>query len=193
MLRENEKLVRAFRTKYIRLRLNGTRLPKNYTVTLRLPSSNDFGKLQPKLPVRKRRRQSHRSRTQREAQSTDSEEDSQPQQKEEADEDIDTDTEEDAQTRLRNAYPGSTNTVGSVHQRRWFMLLDRASSGFVKESGSRIWIRRGSRDGEGFEPFLVRGRDFERSVVTGRLAKEVESDENVQGFVGRAGWVGITS
>jgi hypothetical protein len=47
-------------------------------------------------------------------------------------------------------------------------------------------------DGDGgFEPFIVRGREYERSVVTGRLAAEVEGDEGVEGYVGRAGWVGI--
>ena len=190
-LHENEKLVRAFRTKYIRLRLNGTRLPKNYTVTLRLPSANDFGKPQANFSIRKRRRKSRQSQPVQ-AQSTDSEQDAEPQQIEEADEDIDTDVEEDNQTRMTNSYPGSTNSVGSVHQRRWFMMLDRASSGFVQKKGAKMWVRRGSRDGEDFEPFLVRGRDLERSVLTGRLAKEVESDEGVEGFVGRSGWAGIT-
>ncbi|CAI9627333.1 unnamed protein product [Alternaria burnsii] len=36
---ENSKLVAAFKTGYIRLRLHGTRLPKDYAVTLRLRSS----------------------------------------------------------------------------------------------------------------------------------------------------------
>jgi hypothetical protein len=31
----------------------------------------------------------------------------------------------------------------------------------------------------------VLGAEAERSVVTGRLAREVESDEGVEGFVGR--------
>jgi hypothetical protein len=106
-------------------------------------------------------------------------------------EDIDTDAEEDAQTRLDNAYPGATNSIGSVHQRRWFMLLDRRSSGFVLERGEGVWVRSGAKEGEGFEPFLVRGAEYERSVVTGRLAREVESDEGCEGFVGRSGWVGV--
>lgn len=72
------------------------------------------------------------------------------------------------------------------------MLLDRASSGFVQDKGTGKWIRRGEVEGEGFEPFFVQGRDFERSVVTGRLAKEVESDEGLVGFSGRSGWMGIT-
>ena len=107
-------------------------------------------------------------------------------------EDLDTDTDEDAQTRASNAYPGSTNDIGSIHQRHWFLQLDRQNSGFVLDQsgdGKGKWIR--GKNGAGFEPFLVRGRDHERSVATGRLAKEVESDEGVEGFVGRGGWVGI--
>lgn len=190
---ENEKLIGAFSSKYIRLRLNGTRLPKNYTVTLRLPSANDFGNLLPNFPIKNRKRKARQSPIRIQNQFTDSEEDTKPQQQEKSDEEIDTDIEEYIQTRLANAYPGSTNTTGSVHQRRWFMLLDRTSSGFFKQEGTGLWTRRGDGDAEGFDTFLVRGREFERSVVTGRLAKEIESDENVHGFVGRAGWVGITS
>jgi hypothetical protein len=70
-------------------------------------------------------------------------------------------------------------------------MLDRRSSGFKSSSGkgkAAVW----ERDGDaGFETFWVRGRDFERSVVTGRLAREVESDEGVEGYVGRGGWKGI--
>jgi hypothetical protein len=162
-------------------------------VTLRLPFANDFGKPQNRATIRNRRRRPRQLQAQVRTDSTDSEEGLQPQQKEEVDEDIDTDAEEDAQTRLTNAYPGSTNSIGSVHQRRWFILLDRASSGFVRDAGTGLWVRQATRDREGFEPFFVRGRDFERSVVTGRLAREVEQDEGVTGFVGRSGWVGITT
>lgn len=40
----------------------------------------------------------------------------------------------------------------------------------------------------GFEPFYVRGPEIERSVVTGRLRREVLEDEGVQGFIPRQGW-----
>ncbi len=40
----------------------------------------------------------------------------------------------------------------------------------------------------GFDPFYVLGREVERSVVTGRTADEVMTDEGVEGFVGRKGW-----
>lgn len=52
--------------------------------------------------------------------------------------------------------------------------------------GKGTWL--GGRDGM---VFMVRGREYERSVVTGRLAREVEGDEGVAEFVGRRGWVGI--
>ncbi|KAL1611814.1 hypothetical protein SLS60_000034 [Paraconiothyrium brasiliense] len=187
---ENEKLIDAFKSHHIRLRLNGVKLPKNYTITMRLPSTNNISKSRP--AQRKRRRKYKAAGA---PQSTDSEpedDDREADAPSEDAQDIDTDEDEDAQTRLNNAYPGSTNTIGSVHQRAWFILLDRASSGFVQSRGPGLWVRRGHAKGEGFEPFLVLGREVESSVVTGRLAKEVESDEGVEGFVGRAGWVGIT-
>ena len=86
--------------------------------------------------------------------------------------------------RLHNAYPGATNSIGSIHQRRWFLSMDRRASGFVPvgtgEGGRRRWV--------GDRGFLVRGRDVERSVLTGRNAEEVMCDEGVRGFVGRRGW-----
>ncbi|KAL2755088.1 hypothetical protein ACRALDRAFT_1064811, partial [Sodiomyces alcalophilus JCM 7366] len=38
---------------------------------------------------------------------------------------------ESAQVRATNAYPGAENSIGSVHQRKWFLSLDRAACGFV--------------------------------------------------------------
>jgi hypothetical protein len=181
---ENDKLIAAFQTRYIRLRLHGTRLPKGYTVILRLPPNEII-----KRPTARRKSRS-KPQPPREPDS-DAEEQAQPQEAD-PDENLDTDTDEDAQTRASNAYPGSTNDIGSVHQRHWFLQLDRQNSGFVLDrsgAGKGMWGR--GREGGGFESFLVQGRDHERSVVTGRLAKEVESDEGVEGFVGRGGWVGI--
>jgi hypothetical protein len=190
---DNDKLIEAFRSRHIRLRLYGTRLPKDYTITLRLPSNNDnlFHK-----PSVRRRRKKPIVRNKRSSHTSDS--DSTPiasnavnnDQNTEVD-DLDTDSEEDALTRAQNAYPGSTNSIGSVHQRRWFVLLDRPSSGFEQNGGK--WVRRLSPDGElgGFDPFVVRGRDYERSIITGRLAREVESDEGCVGYVGRGGWKSI--
>lgn len=107
----------------------------------------------------------------------------------------DSDEEMDQQIRESNAYPGSTNSIGSIHQRRWFITLDRANSGFKPEqstgSGKKRWVRRAGpidREPVGFEPFYVRGPDVESSVVTGRLERDIFEDEGVQGFVRRRGW-----
>ena len=107
---------------------------------------------------------------------------------------------EDEEVRLSNAYLGATNNIGSIHQRRWYLSMDRYASGFCPlpvESrslgGKRVWTRR--REGErllGFEPFFVMGRELERSVVTGRTADEVMADEGVHDFKGRNGWRPVT-
>ena len=103
---------------------------------------------------------------------------------------------EDEEVRLTNTYPGATNSIGSIHQRRWYLSMDRYASGFCplrienrSKGGRRIWTRRKEDDRlRGFEPFFVMGRETEKSVVTGRTADEVMVDEEVQGFVGRKGW-----
>lgn len=194
-----------------RLRLHGIRIPQNYTVILRLTDYNQ----RPNAPAkpdnkRKRRRQRGNSK-----QSTFRRETPPPSDSEGATEDTADDImnpsvtvldakasalekelaeQEDEQVRLTNAYPGASNTIGSVHQRSWHLSLDKVSSGFVRD-GKKRWVRgveggSGSRSGRmrGFEAFYVRGREVERSVVTGRMAKEVCEDEGVVGFVGRAGW-----
>ena len=107
---------------------------------------------------------------------------------------------EDEEVRLTNTYPGATNDIGSIHQRRWYLSMDRYASGFCplrennrSQGGRRIWTRR--KEGErllGFEPFFVMGRETERSVVTGRTANEVLADEGVQGYLGRKGWRPVT-
>ncbi|KAJ9644038.1 hypothetical protein H2199_003906 [Coniosporium tulheliwenetii] len=114
---------------------------------------------------------------------------------------------EDQQTRINNAYPGATNSIGSVHQRQWFLRLDQANSGFVRATSGPEkgrWVRsslsrgRGGPGGDdtereekelgGFDTFFVRGAEHERSVVTGRLSKDVFADEGVEGFLGRKMW-----
>ena len=97
---------------------------------------------------------------------------------------------ENEEVRRTNAYPGATNDIGSIHQRRWYLSMDRYSSGFRllqmekgSTAGRREWVRR--KDGDtllGFEPFYVLGREVERSVLTGRNADEVMTDEKVEGF-----------
>lgn len=101
---------------------------------------------------------------------------------------------EDEEVRRTNAYPGATNSIHSIHQRQWYMTLDRQSSGFVQrrhqKTGEKVWVRKRQRDGEllGFEPFFVRGVQSERSVVTGRTADEIMEDEGVKGYIRRKGW-----
>lgn len=101
----------------------------------------------------------------------------------------------DHRIRLNNAYPGSTNSIGSIHQRRWFITLDRVNSGFIHEPGFQFgqkrWVRKQDEStGQllGFGPFYVRGPEVERSAITARLAKDVLEDEGVDSFNGRPGW-----
>lgn len=78
--------------------------------------------------------------------------------------------------------------------------MDRSASGFVprkreadRRDGRKEWGRRREGGEElGFEPFFVRGREVERSVVTGRTAGEIMRDDGVEGFVGRKGWRAVT-
>ncbi|KAI0451949.1 DNA polymerase ligase-domain-containing protein [Xylaria acuta] len=126
---------------------------------------------------------------------------------------------EDEEVRKTNTYPGATNTIGSVHQRRWYLSLDREASGFVKRrrEGRVIWestdvhsdgaagglqkAKRSKKEKKSDQdrdnttrlayPFYVRGVEHERSVVTGRLGSEVLKDEGVVGYVGRKGWQAI--
>lgn len=99
---------------------------------------------------------------------------------------------EDEKIRLTNAYPGATNSINSIYQRTWYLSMDRQASGFVPQkhkNGTREWVQQQEGGSSlGFEPFFVRGKEIERSVVTGRLAEEVMSDEGVKGYVGRKGW-----
>ncbi|KAL1965880.1 hypothetical protein VTN77DRAFT_5013 [Rasamsonia byssochlamydoides] len=209
---ESEKLREAFQNRKIRLRLHGTRLPPNYTISLRLSTEEDNAAWSRSTP-RKRRRRTAPSPTSTPSTSPSppegpSREPSIAMHETLADNDHDgcdsasaSDDDEaiDEQTRLTNAYPGATNSIGSIHQRRWFITLDRANSGFEprNQPGDRkkTWVRKRADDegeGEGrllgFEPFYVRGPEVERSVVTGRTGYEVLRDEGVEGFVPRRGW-----
>lgn len=102
----------------------------------------------------------------------------------------------DLEIQRNNAYTGSYNTIGSIHQRRWWLSLDRENSGFQPKRGldtfnpsKKTWVRKQAGDRlVGFDPFYVRGPEYERSVVTGRLGSDVLHDEDVQGFVPRQRW-----
>ncbi|KAL4954038.1 DNA polymerase ligase-domain-containing protein [Aspergillus filifer] len=227
---DSEKLRRAFQNGKIHLRLHGTRLPKNYTIFLHRDKYDHRSAPTPtsllQKPIKKKRR---RTMTKTAPSSTEPSE-SEPETEaspgsrkrksqtpggtdphhghEHSDAELDANPKTTENTdfliRLNNAYPGSTNDIGSVHQRRWFIVLDRVGSGFVPESdteltdtgkvdwkGRKKWVRGvDQRTGErtGFVPFYIRGPEVERSIVTGRLGDDVLKDEGVEGFIPRKGW-----
>ncbi|EGD97231.1 hypothetical protein TESG_04643 [Trichophyton tonsurans CBS 112818] len=199
---ESEKLRRAFHQRKIRLRLHGTRLPPNYTVTLRLTRDNDTsGQL--KTPSKRRRRRGAGRqvdiRQRPELTSSDSEEHEERPSSDQPSSNISPShsDQEDKTIRQTNAYRGATNSISSIHQRTWYLTLDRVNSGFERRVDSTRavhWTRKEETSPGngaiplGFEPFFVRGPDFERSVLTGRLGGDVLSDEAVVGFHGRKGW-----
>ncbi|KAJ5156677.1 hypothetical protein N7492_009480 [Penicillium capsulatum] len=215
---ESTKLQQAFRNRKIRLRLHGTRLPKGYTVSLCMDKSSNFTRKITKGPKRRRRgvaparapsttdsesepSTSTGAKHSRHSEVLDSDYEGSNHRSSDQDPQGHSGHDREFQIRKNNAYPGSFNTIGSVHQRRWFLSLDRINSGFQtagKEhgnstSGKKVWTRRpdGGRGLRGFEPFHVRGPDVERSVVTGRLGQDVLEDHAVQGFQRRKGWMPV--
>lgn len=186
LLTEPERLERAFRAGKIRLRLHGTKLPPDYTITLRL--SRDRGpaaKVARKNPARSESRKSSQMSAPVPgvgALSADAQDFN--------DDDLNEDPDSVDEIRTNNAYPGSANTVDSEQQRWWFLAMDKANCGFVKgksPDGKVTWAASNAQV-EADYPFSVRGRDFESSVVTGRKAADVLQDEGVEGFVPRGGW-----
>ncbi|KAK4694886.1 hypothetical protein P7C71_g2767, partial [Lecanoromycetidae sp. Uapishka_2] len=206
---DSEKLHIAFQNRRIRIRLHGSHLPTGYTLSIRLLASENRHE-QPAKPSRKRRRKAPTAQpSQITPPTSDLDED-------EAVPDAHPTTmdpsasalereiaeQEDEEVRRTNAYSGANNSIGSIYQRRWYCSMDRYASGFEpkqrgngskSKGGRREWERR-SENGHllGFEPFFVMGREVERSIVTGRTADEVMSDEGVEGFVGRKGWRAVT-
>ena len=234
-LTEQEKLARAFADRKIRLRLDGARLPRPYVLNLRLTKDEDAAgrsKAQRSaqgMPRRRRPRTplSETSKTMGVTSSSSGSSDEEGANDMEGEEKYkdgsgtpagNDEAElsamerelrelEDAEVRRTNAYPGASNTIGSVHQRKWFLSMDREASGFVKtRKGNRVvWEKKIGEytlkprdnivDGNGSEssgrisyPFYVRGPEFERSVITGRLGNDILSDEGVTRFVNRKGW-----
>ena len=187
------------------LRLHSTRLPKGYTIAMRLPKQNMRHK-QPQAPKRKRRRKmsapvkeplTSESDTDGISPPTTANESSELQQAAIASDEEGSNTLEQETIRKNNAYPGANNSIGSIHQRQWFLSLDREACGFVKERrgpDSGRWVRKLWADGTlgGFENFHVMGRDSERSVVTGRLAADAMSDAGIKSYAGRKMWRPIT-
>ncbi|KAF3764502.1 hypothetical protein M406DRAFT_258227 [Cryphonectria parasitica EP155] len=215
-LTQQEKLARAFADRKIRLRLKGWRLPRGYVVNLRLTKEEDaLGRDRAAAraveggegarrrrrrgvrlgPVAKKRRSRGRTGPDTSSSGDDNDNNNEGNEREEQQELREL---EDEEVRRMNAYPGACNTIGSVHQRKWFMSLDREACGFVRVRRQRrtTAATKEEEEGEGKEdgrawlqwPFYVRGPEHERSIVTGRLGSDVLRDEGVVGFVGRKGW-----
>ncbi|KAF2834298.1 hypothetical protein M501DRAFT_1001295 [Patellaria atrata CBS 101060] len=199
---EHEKLIAAFKQGSIRIRLRGSRLPQNYTISLRLST---LSKNQANFPKRHTPRKRHRKEgvipPPTGAEDTvDSDSDlgtrsprilsspnltsSSPLNTSAGIADASEDSSEETSIiRTNNAYTGATNSIGSIHRRQWFLTLDKANSGFVE-----VRTASGKKWTGGFEPFVVGGAEVERSVVTGRLCKDIMADEGVMGFVSRKNW-----
>ena len=209
---EVEKLHDAFQQRKMRLRLHGARLPQGYTVALRMTKEN-FRSEQPKVPSRRRRRVEPKLVSRQESHSSMSDSSEAPlfnRRRKEVASLHRTESppstsaanaasgDESELIRYNNAYTGATNDIGSVHQRKWYLSMDRQTSGFKpvrdKKSGTATWVRQRGDEGtlQGFEKFWVMGRDVERSVVTGRLAGDILQDEGVVGYMPRGLWRPIT-
>lgn len=187
---DSERLFASFQDKHIRIRLHGCRLPKTYTISLRLPKSNKSSP-RPGPTQTKRRRMIRRRKP---VSQTSSESDGEAVEDHEqigAHDGVETASDveaEDATIRANNAYTGATNDIGSVHQRHWFLSLDKQNSGMIDSVDDLAPGRSASKP----ESFYVMGRDVERSVVTGRSADQIMSDEGVRSFTGRKMWRPIT-
>lgn len=105
---------------------------------------------------------------------------------------------EDDEIRRTNAYSGAKNTIGSVHQRKWYLSLDKNGVGYKRGEEGK-WYLGDETWGEDAEvnqernprisyPFYLKGVEEERSVVTGRKGEHILQDEGVWGYVGRKGW-----
>lgn len=225
---QQQRLAKAFAARKIRLKLHGARLPRTYVVNLRLTKNEDAAARAKaaarwsEKPRRRRRRGSQVQKNKTKKQShtgpdTSSSSSSNSSGGEGAEETYNDGSRgksaeglsemekelrelEDEEVRRTNAYTGAVNTIGSVHQRKWFLSLDRETCGFVrtKKEGRVWWERKAghhddmSRGEEASDrlkwPFYVRGPEHERSVVTGRLGADLLRDEGVVGYIGRKGW-----
>ncbi|KAL7939655.1 DNA polymerase ligase domain-containing protein [Trichoderma chlorosporum] len=220
----------AFQDRKIRLRLHGAKLPDPYVINLRLTTSEDAAGRSRGLQRRRAagRRRGRTARVQPQERETSPSSSSSSSSSESCDDDAhDLDKDEpigklqpeitgepslseqqDAQVRLTNAYLGASNTIGSIHQRRWYLSLDRRACGFTEKrrrGRSSLWEHPPAESpaiAEGLPgsepepsrlsfPFYVRGPQFERSVVTGRRGEDVLRDEGVTTFVPRKGWTPV--
>ncbi|CAM1504530.1 Fc.00g021210.m01.CDS01 [Cosmosporella sp. VM-42] len=204
----------AFQNRKIRLRLHGSRLPDPYILNLRLTKSEDAGGRARSSRTPKYQRRKGVVQMLPETSSEDeSEEDVIGGAGGGGDREVVSATEreiremEDEEVRRTNAYPGAKNSIGSVHQRRWYLSLDRTACGFAerKRHGRSVWELKDDGDGDEKSktkeasnpsrengrlcyPFYVRGVDYETSVVTTRRGADILRDEGVKSFTQRKGW-----
>ncbi|KAG9255958.1 ABC1 domain-containing protein [Emericellopsis atlantica] len=208
---QQQLLHEAFQNRKIRLQLHGARLPQSYVINLRLTKSEDEAGRARKPSVRRRRRGDHSKTASRQPVETSDDNDSDSEdgnlvpKGEEAREDISAMEREiremeDEEVRRTNAYTGAANTIGSVHQRRWYLSLDRRACGFKPGNGRRWVADAVEQESEGEAdacrlryPFYVRGAEAERSIVSGRTGADVLADEGVKDFVQRKGWNAVVT
>lgn len=222
---QQDLLHAAFQNRKIKIQLHGSKLPEPYVVYLRLTKTEDAAGRAKRSAATDRRPRKRRRRGQKAAvvdpETTSSSSDGEEGAEEDdeggnnadvvqatseqvaANTNVSADDRElreleDDEIRRLNAYPGAENTIGSIHQRKWYLSLDRAASGFVerRRDGRSVWEDPAkASDGEAAAgqtrlsyPFYIRGRDHERSVVTGRLGADILRDEGVVNFTPRMGW-----
>lgn len=215
----------AFRTRKIKIRLHGSKLPDPYVIQIRLTKKQDATGRAKASRTRKpaRRRQggakaakAAKAQLQETSSSSSYEhhdfdaEAVPPTNSQLQDKDATFVSElekelrelEDDEVRRTNAYIGASNSIGSIHHRQWYLSLDRYASGMVprrQDNGRTMWHFNDSttmESGSGTQlsyPFYVRGRDHERSVITGRLGADILRDEGVVDFVPRTGWKPVVS
>ncbi|KAJ5206896.1 hypothetical protein N7472_003344 [Penicillium cf. griseofulvum] len=208
---DSAKLREAFQNRKIRLRLHGTRLPKDYTIILRMDKSTDFARPIREGPKRRRRHPSRRTVPQAPS-TSDSGSPSPPPDKQESRgnqhrNDLNPNLKlgrlrmqmQIIPTPLTLKFKGTTPTQGpATRSARSINGGDRESSGFeptivrgnqsegMKATRKRTWTPK--LVGKGFEPFYVHGPEAERSLITARLGVDVLDDEGVKEFVPRRGW-----
>ena len=232
---QQQLLHEAFQNRKIRLRLHGAKLPDPYIVNLRVTKKEDIAARAKNTSShnlrRKPQRRNKKMAPAKEQQETTDEEDTDeerlkgdqveddahiipPSQEPPPDKELSAVEKEiqeieDTLVRTTNAYPGATNSIGSVHQRKWYLSLDRAACGFVerkRRSSKKRWEYSQEED-EGVDndkrpeqlergerlhwPFYVGGPEYETSIVTGRKSEHVLRDEGVVGFVPRKGWAPV--
>ncbi|EGX91232.1 ABC1 domain containing protein [Cordyceps militaris CM01] len=213
----------AFQARKIKIRLHGTKLPDPYVIYMRLTKTEDAAgraKATPTKSPRRRRRRAAKSAPTQDPETSNSETNGYgdsdadlvpvtssqlPQKDAAALSALEKELREldDDEVRRTNAYKGATNSIGSIHQRKWYLSLERDLSGFAptkSKSDRMTWEPKRSSAAETLDPgtsdsssrltypFYVRGTEFERSVVTGRLGADILCDEGVRGFVPRMGW-----